>query len=433
MHQDLNGDQADRVLQAQREHDAGNAEGLQLIPPNIEPPTQPAQNRALWQIPNQRQLDPEEIYRRPGSFWDFIDLDVMKQVMKPSKPFKKTTLHFAATQAIAINEAGNLAGPSRRQVVDKVNLPVRRSSPAEYHIVELRRFLDLEAHAEDWKLVEVFPNIALIFLSISEHFFKGVARMKFCTIAWHEMPDQTCFLINHNRDARRSEVRLNPMLKSCSRLRLISTLFHICMHIALFATSAAAGRNFTDHDINFRRIMEGSNQNLGLQIGTAHQTFAVREEEKEMFRCENCSHRYFKGIISAENIELVKQVHRQNCTKNFHKVFKANRNFNNNEEMCYIVHNRIAIPQVEGSNAPQTGLQPRELIDLAGDDGEARVVDLVPQVDLVDEEVNVNHRKPRSIVQQLLAQQVNVNQCCFCAHEIPAGTTFGQHIDICMG
>lgn len=431
--------------------------------------------RYPWQIPNQRQLDPDEIIPRQGSIHDFIDFKIFKQVMmKRPKPLDQKKMVFAARQAL------DEAGPSHQarpvllsprplpvpfpvplpampapllpavqnlvqlEVEDEVvNLPNRRTSPAEFQVSDLRRFINLEEQAADWTTVDTDPDVRNIITTLKSKFFRNVPKILRYAVDWRDLPDQqTNFVFdvaNQQITNQIPKIFFNSKLKKCSRITLINTVLHAMIHIAVYETSASTKRNINDHDVNFRLIMESFNRRLGLEIGTAHEAIRAQGEEREMYRCGLCALRYnrpFKGIVvSAENMADVGPIHRQNCHGNFHKVLKVSRTDNNNEEIRHIVHNRIAMPRIGGNDGPNAGhnLQPRELVNLADNDGDATVVDLVPQIDLQDPEFDVNRGRPRAIARQLTGQQDFVFQfCAFCNRNIGVGA-FGQHLDACLG
>lgn len=478
VHREINGDEADQVLQVQREKDITETSRT-FVEMFEKTRFKNQQNDGLkkrypWQLPSKtlsassRPAGPAFKYRqdslRPtvdrsavltaspnidrGGPSGYQRAGVVPLIAKQPK-IEKTKQLFAAKNSLSfadLNQPTSVSGPSTSGFLNPLTtciltksivLPTKRSNPEDLYITSLNSYVDLSTPEADWKLVVVEPNVQLMFEEIRKHYFRSVLNISKFNAIWSDtIADQTNFTISISR--RIADFNRKTLV-NCSRASLVSVIFHALTHISVYMTSQASGRRIDEHDVNFREIIKHFHEKLGLEIGTDHR-FIRTTDDLEDYQCQGrCSNVLpFLGVIKCpvdKSIPEIVNAKHQSCDGIFHKVFKGTRQLNNNIENRHIVHKKLNKPSVMQQGHLRTSIQPRELVDITEDDEAApRVVQLTQVIDLQDGEFDVGSKKARKVVEVFKTQtQALFETCLFCHSKLDDYGGFRPHLDLCLG
>jgi predicted SprT family Zn-dependent metalloprotease len=475
LHNEINGNEAQQVLQIQRQRDTEEIDRAYSQLPvlgtqnaNASPPWLSPTKSYPWQVVGRPAMatpttssviQPTRLFASPG------------KIVKMAKPDKKKLLY--ASLQLKNSMDGNGAGPSNRVTPNKpVNLPPmqsiissqqtssaaqifpeqtvrllpKRTSLDDFHVQNLNAFMNLGASLDQWKILpQTEPNLAVLFRSISLRFFQYAPKMNHYQVFWNEdtFTDLTNFSITTVPD-RRILLNRKTML-NCSRANLLSVLFHALIHCSVYESSAARNKDIYEHDANFTEIMKFFNEKLDLQIGTDHTFLLGSSENLVSYQCQGkCANiAPFYGIIKCPAQEALPSIlstssHQVTCGGKFHKIFEISRTSNNNVEIHQIVHKVYDNPKVanmaEDSHACLTQ-NPRELVDITDDNEGPKVVEFTRVIDLDDEEFSDNKKKgTRKIVEKFKATpEKSFETCPICHSSLITFDNLRQHLGLCLG
>jgi hypothetical protein len=476
LHNEINGNEAQQVLQIQRQRDTEEVEedgkkyysqlpvlGTQNA--NASPPWLSPFISYPWQVKRPAMatpttsstIQPTRLFASPG------------KIVKTPKPDKKKLLY--ASLQLKNSMDANGAGPSSRVTPNKpINLPPmqsiissqqtpsasqklpeqtvsllpKRTSSDEFHVQNLSAFINLGASLDQWKILpQIEPNLGVLFRSIILRFFQNAPKMNHYQVLWNEdaFTDLTNFSIVTVPD-RRILLNRKTML-NCSRANLLSVLFHALIHCSVFESSCARNKDIYEHDANFTEIMKFFNEKLDLQIGTDHTFLLGSSENLVSYQCQGkCANiAPFYGIIKSPAQEALPSIlstssHQVTCGGKFHKVFEISRTINNNVEVHQIVHKVYDNPKVVNMAEHASLTQnPRELVDITDDNEGPKVVEFKRVIDLDDEEFSDTKKKvTRKIVEKIKGiPDRSFETCPICHSSLITFDNLRQHLGLCLG
>lgn len=295
----------------------------------------------------------------------------------------------------------------------------------------------------DWREINVEPNLKSLFGAICGKFFKGIPRVSYYQLQYDDARFSN--MQNFEIDPVEHRIYLNrkTMLK-CSRTNLLSVLFHITIHCAVYETSNAFRKKIDDHDVNFHEVMKFFNENLDLEIGTDHTFLRAHTEELDSYKCFGgiCSG-LFNGIIKCQPREevppqIIATAHQNACKGKFHRIFEVTRTLNNNIETKYVTHKEFENPTAAaGDNSEahhKTNMEPRELVDITSEeDGAPKVVPLTKVIDLEDAEFTDRKKQVRKVVETIKKNAGNnFTKCFICESSLEEHGGFRRHLNLCL-
>lgn len=488
LHRDINGDEADLLLEAQRKRDTIETDQAcaERFPKVIQTPNFPSvvRKRYPWQVPfseaasssisyypqasssthNNQLYVPTTSFNAPPNTSSAAasQQSPLPRVLNHSSQAaggsglkdavsRKTIKRPLETGSkLLVAPFNNQAGPSTSskvpiaipiQVGQVSSLHTKRTSPDEYHIPSLNAFLNLDEAQGDWKVVDVEPYSGL-FVPIRYHYFRDVVRYNFSwnNEAFIDGNELTNFIIN---PTTRTVCFNNKTLLKCSRGDLVNTIFHALIHVAVYETSRSSVKVINCHDANFFAIMQHFNEKLDLQIGTSHTFLHSSEEDKEFYQCQGLCAGYFNfiGVIkcpkNGEVPPIIAKAHRR-CKGRFHKVYESFRTINNNPEVSYLVHKNFAdlkaLPPADGHvNHQGTTIKPRELVDITEDSEPApKVVKMTPLINLEDNNQQGKIRKIVKFFKEQFFPKDLFERCPFCKRSLLKYGGLRRHLDLCL-
>lgn len=476
IHNEINGAEAQQVLQIQRQKDSEECERAYSQLPllgrqphgNESPPWLSPSKQYPWQViknspsTSSAAVNRARLVASPG------------KIVKALKQEKKKLLYASLQVNKALQQGlANAAGPSTSSFTPPkaANLPPipsimiknetsnvpeqivkllpKRTSSEDYHVYGSNTFINLGASLEQWKILpQTDPNVLILFRSIRLRFFRNIPKLSSYIISWDEdtFSDLTNFSITIDPVRR---ILLNrKALRNCSRASLISVLFHALIHSSVYESSHARNKQIYEHDSNFAEITKFFNEKLDLQIGTDHTFLRGTNEDLVSYQCQGkcATTSPFFGIIKCPAQEaspalLSTSSHQLTCGGKFHKVFEISRSgVNNNIEVQQIVHKVFENPKIANKTTETHAAttKPRELIDITDDDetNSPKVVAMTPIIDLDDEEFSENKKKgTRKIVETFKTiSPADFETCPICLTSLENfGGLLRQHLDLCLG
>lgn len=483
IHNEINGAEAQQVLQMQRQKDSAEIEQAYSQLPllgqgngNTSPPWLSPNKRYPWQV-----IRPATSSLTSSSTGHATSRSVASpgKIVKPGlmKIEKKKLIYASLQPRSDLVTRANVAGPSTSASVSttpkSVNLPPiqsivnkqptseipeqiitllpKRTSQTDFHVHTFNSFLNLEESLDQWKILpQTDPNLLAVFKSLRSRFFRSISKLNNYNIAWDDgttLVDLTNFSITI--DPNRQILLNRNTLLNCTRANLLSVLFHALIHCSVYESSHARNKDIYAHDANFTEITKFFNNKLDLQIGTDHTFIRGAAENLGSYQCQGkCATRSsFHGIIMVKNHAALPTIlstssHQQTCGGKFHKVFEISRlNANNNIETRQIVHKIFSDPKIASktTDAHTAAMsKPRELVDITDDDEthSPKVVAMTTVIDLDDEEFSEHKKKgTRKIVETFKAiSDRDFETCPICQTSLNNfGGSLRLHIDLCLG